>query len=56
MQQIAANDLPDLVNTATIWLPQWVNSGALQPISSSMLSSFNPGEHTPGPLQRRLFV
>jgi multiple sugar transport system substrate-binding protein len=38
VQQIAANDLPDLVNTATIWLPQWVNSGALQPISSSMLA------------------
>jgi multiple sugar transport system substrate-binding protein len=38
VRQIAANDLPDIVNTATIWLPQWVNSGALQPISPSMLS------------------
>jgi multiple sugar transport system substrate-binding protein len=31
-QRIAANKLPDLVNTATIWLPEWVESGAIQPI------------------------
>ena len=31
VRQIAAHDLPDLVNTATIWLPEWVGSGALQP-------------------------
>ncbi|HUB69992.1 MAG TPA: sugar ABC transporter substrate-binding protein [Acidimicrobiales bacterium] len=38
VRQIAANALPDVVNTATIWLPQWVSSGALQPVSPSMLS------------------
>jgi multiple sugar transport system substrate-binding protein len=31
-QRIAAGRLPDLVNTATIWLPEWVESGAIQPI------------------------
>lgn len=39
VRQIAAHNLPDLVNTATIWLPEWVSSGALQPVQSSMLSS-----------------
>jgi multiple sugar transport system substrate-binding protein len=39
VQQIAGHSLPDIVNTATIWLPQWVNSGALQPVTPSMLSS-----------------
>jgi multiple sugar transport system substrate-binding protein len=38
VRQIAANDLPDIVNTATIWLPEWVGSGALQPVSASLLS------------------
>ena len=31
-QRIAAGRLPDLVNTATIWLPEWADSGAIQPI------------------------
>ncbi len=31
-QRIAANKLPDLVNTATIWLPEWADSGAIQAI------------------------
>jgi multiple sugar transport system substrate-binding protein len=31
-QRIAADRLPDLVNTATIWLPEWADSGAIQAI------------------------
>lgn len=37
-QRIAANDLPDLVNTATIWLPEWVESGAIRTVDNSILS------------------
>ena len=36
--RIAANTLPDLVNTATIWLPEWIEAGALQTVGSSILS------------------
>jgi multiple sugar transport system substrate-binding protein len=36
--RIAANTFPDLVNTATIWLPEWVEAGALSPVDSSILS------------------
>jgi multiple sugar transport system substrate-binding protein len=38
VRQISSDALPDVVNTATIWLPQWVNSGALQPVTPSLLS------------------
>jgi multiple sugar transport system substrate-binding protein len=38
VRQIAAHDLPDLVNTATIWLPEWVGSGALQPVTAGIVS------------------
>lgn len=37
-QRIAANDLPDLVNTATIWLPEWVESEAIRTIDDTVLS------------------
>jgi multiple sugar transport system substrate-binding protein len=36
--RIAANTFPDLVNTATIWLPEWVEAGALKTVDSSILS------------------
>ncbi|MBV9278701.1 MAG: sugar ABC transporter substrate-binding protein [Chloroflexi bacterium] len=35
---IAANQLPDLVNTATIWLPEWVGSGAIRTVGSDLMS------------------
>lgn len=38
VRQIAAKNLPDVVNTATIWLPEWVSSGALQPVTPGMMS------------------
>jgi multiple sugar transport system substrate-binding protein len=37
-QMIAANQLPDLVNTATIWLPEWVQANAILPITSDIVS------------------
>jgi ABC-type glycerol-3-phosphate transport system substrate-binding protein len=37
-QMIAANQLPDLVNTATIWLPEWVKANAIMPVSSDIVS------------------
>lgn len=37
-QRIAANTMPDLVNTATIWLPEWVEAGGIQPLTDAMIS------------------
>ena len=37
-QRIAAGNLPDLVNTATIWLPEWVEAGALQEVGPDYVS------------------
>src|SRR5215472_17063285 len=36
-RMIASNQLPDLVNTATIWLPEWVKASALQPVTPSIV-------------------
>jgi multiple sugar transport system substrate-binding protein len=36
-QMIAANQLPDLVNTATIWLPEWVKANAILPVTSDIV-------------------
>lgn len=38
-QRIAAGNLPDLVNTATIWLPEWVESDAIRVVDDSILSA-----------------
>jgi multiple sugar transport system substrate-binding protein len=38
VQRIASGSLPDLVNTATIWLPEWVEADALQPVSDAIVS------------------
>jgi multiple sugar transport system substrate-binding protein len=38
-QRISANTMPDLVNTATIWLPEWVKAGAIQPVSTAVVPS-----------------
>jgi multiple sugar transport system substrate-binding protein len=36
-QMIAANTLPDLVNTATIWLPEWVKANAILPVTNDIV-------------------
>ena len=36
-QRIAAGTFPDLLNTATIWVPEWADAGALQPVSDSLV-------------------
>lgn len=38
VQRIAAGTMPDLVNTATIWVPEWVEAGAVQPVSDALVS------------------
>ncbi|MGO4831990.1 sugar ABC transporter substrate-binding protein [Rhizobiaceae sp. 2RAB30] len=37
-QRIAAGAMPDLVNTATIWLPEWVKAGAIKEVSGDYVS------------------
>lgn len=37
-QRLAAGALPDIVNTATMWVPEFVSSGGLQPVSQDMIS------------------
>ena len=37
VQRIAAGAMPDLVNTATIWLPEWVEAGAIQEVSPELV-------------------
>jgi multiple sugar transport system substrate-binding protein len=36
-QRIAAGTLPDLVNTATIWVPEWVDAGAIRPLGPDLI-------------------
>lgn len=36
-QRISAGTLPDVVNTASIWLPEWVQSKAIAPVTSAIL-------------------
>lgn len=36
-QRVAAGTFPDLLNTATIWLPEWIEGGALQPVSDELV-------------------
>lgn len=38
VQRIAAGAMPDLVNTATIWLPAWVEAGAIQQVTPELVS------------------
>lgn len=38
VQRIAAGAMPDLVNTATIWLPEWVKAGGIKEVSSDYVS------------------
>lgn len=36
-QRIAAGTMPDLVNTATIWVPEWVDAGAIRPLGDDLI-------------------
>ncbi len=36
-QMIAANQLPDLINTATIWLPEWVQANAILSVTPDIV-------------------
>lgn len=38
VQRIATGAMPDLVNTATIWLPEWVKAGGIKEVSADYVS------------------
>lgn len=46
-QRIAAGQMPDLVNTATIWVPEWVDADAIQPLSPALVSAEKQAEFVP---------
>lgn len=52
VQRIASGSLPDLVNTATIWLPEWVEAGALQPLSDAVVSEAVRADIVPALLEK----
>jgi multiple sugar transport system substrate-binding protein len=51
-QRIAANDLPDMVNTATIWLPEWVESGAIRTVGDDIVPSEVLSDFIPAVMER----
>ena len=51
-QRIAAGSLPDLVNTATIWLPEWVEAGAVQEIGPDYVSDAVKNDMVPALLEK----
>lgn len=51
-QRIAAGNLPDLVNTATIWLPEWVEAGALQEVGPAYVSDAVKNDIVPALLEK----
>ena len=51
-QRIAAGNLPDLVNTATIWLPEWVEAGALQEVGPAYVSDAVRNDIVPALLEK----
>jgi multiple sugar transport system substrate-binding protein len=52
VQRIAAGSLPDLVNTATIWLPEWAEAGAIQEIGPDYVSDKVKGDVVPALLEK----
>jgi len=38
-QRIAAGTMPDLVNTATIWVPEWVDAAAIRPLGDDLVDA-----------------
>lgn len=52
VQRIAAGSLPDLVNTATIWLPEWVEANAIQEVGPDYVSDKVKGDIVPALLEK----
>ncbi len=51
-QRIAAGNLPDLVNTATIWLPEWVEADAIRVVDGDILSEELESDFIPAVLTK----
>lgn len=51
-QRIAAGNLPDLVNTATIWLPEWVEADAIRMVDEDILSEELESDFIPAVLTK----
>jgi multiple sugar transport system substrate-binding protein len=52
VQRIAAGSLPDLVNTATIWLPEWVEADGIQEVGPAFVSDKVMGDIVPALLEK----
>jgi multiple sugar transport system substrate-binding protein len=46
-QRIAAGTMPDLVNTATIWVPEWVDADAIRPLDKDLVSPEKQADFVP---------
>ncbi len=46
-QRIAAGAMPDLVNTATIWVPEWVDADAIRPLDKELVTPEKQAEFVP---------
>jgi multiple sugar transport system substrate-binding protein len=46
-QRIAAGTMPDLVNTATIWVPEWVDAGAIRPLGADLIDADKQADFVP---------
>ena len=46
-QRIAAGTMPDLVNTATIWVPEWVDAGAIRPLGADLVDADKQADFVP---------
>lgn len=46
-QRIAAGTFPDLLNTATIWVPEWADAGAIQPVSDALVPAAIAADFVP---------
>ena len=51
-QRIAAGTMPDLVNTATIWLPEWADAGGIQVLTDEMISPELVADMVPALLEK----
>jgi len=51
-QMIAASTLPDLVNTATIWLPEWVKANAILPVTNDIVPAGVQARFVPSLFQK----
>jgi multiple sugar transport system substrate-binding protein len=46
-QRIAAGTMPDVTITATIWVPEWVSAGAIQPLSDELMDPAQQADFVP---------